>query len=118
MKKTIAKTIPAVKAQPAKTKEIILLMCDICGLEIKSYEKKCVLCERDVHGYNWTQKKQCMKEDERESGDYPDTYCIKCADLKFDKYDQEYRDMQSKAEKLEDDLEEKIKKESLENENA
>jgi hypothetical protein len=113
MKKITIKEVPAVKARPAKTKEVIHTMCDICSLEIKSHGRVCVLCKRDVHYYNWKKTTQCMADDDREYGDYPDTYCIKCHDLKFGKYNQEYMDAVREFDELEESIEVRVRKESL-----
>ena len=117
MKKVTEVSVPAKTIEkPAHKKIIEKFYCDVCGEEIKSQERrsKCVLCKRDMHGYNWAKDKQCMSTDDRDGGDYPDHYCIFCHDLKFGKYNQEYYNIQGQTEKLEYALDAKILKESLE----
>lgn len=100
-----------VKPTKATTRKVEEFFCDVCSDKIKGKHRVCVLCKRDCH--DWWEKKGCSSSDDRDYGDYPSTYCMICHDLKFDKHNQEYYDIQNECEKKEDALEAKILKESL-----
>jgi len=78
------------------------VVCDFCG---EFATNKCCICSSDI----------CTRHIERnyDEGDYPDYYCKSCFDLKHEKYAGEYRRLQDEYNKAIDDLELKIKEESL-----
>lgn len=118
MKKTSEVKVPA-KVIKATTRIVEKIYCDICTDEIKSAQRrhKCVLCARDIHGYDYGRskdKRQCCASDPDDYGDYPSIYCIVCHDLKFKgHYRDIYQELQDNLEREEAILERKIKKESL-----
>ena len=109
-RKEITKNIPErTIVQKATVKSYMVVTCDICNLEIEKHQRHrvCSLCKRDVHGI------KCSEYDPEEYGDYPAIFCIICYNLKFVKYQQEREELYKTIDKLEQQLENKIKKESL-----
>lgn len=110
--------IPAVKAKPASKKKVIAHSCDVCNKVIdKSQDNrygsgvsKCSLCKRDIcRTRNEDRSYTCFEYDPDEIGDYPDKICIIC----FPLYIPARREMNKRHWKEEEELEEQIKKESL-----
>lgn len=113
MKKTVTKTIAAVKARPAKKVERVVTVCDFCTSKSADYygnERTCMGCKRDI-----CQKHQTYDPDE--TGDYGGNYCPICIKLYRDKYQKLLYVLQDKHSNEEEALMRKMKKESL-NENA
>lgn len=111
MKKTVSKTIPAVKARPAKKVERVVTMCDFCDNKSADYygnERTCMGCGRDI-----CQKHQTY--DPEETGDYGGHYCPTCIKLYKEKYQQLLYDLRDKHYREEEQLMNKLKKESREN---
>jgi len=97
-----------IPATPEKTISKSVRICDICKQEGSTVV--CVQCRRDACS-NYT--KDCSTYDSRDHGDYPDRYCKICHNIKFEKYKQEYLDIEQEAEDKYQKLNEKITEESL-----
>lgn len=116
MKKTITKTIPEVKAKPARVVEKEIVLCDVCEKEqSKSYNGmgKCDLCDRDVcrnskekYGYPYT----CYGDHPEDYGDYPRKVCTMCLPL----YERDIAPLLLRHEEEEEKALDKLKKESQE----
>lgn len=105
MKKTVKVKLAARKAIPARTKEYIKILCDLCSKPVvsSSYGRgggKCWLCGRDI----------CEKHTVREyGGDYATKYCTICHPL----YMPAIRELENRQDTEKEALERKIKKLSL-----
>lgn len=112
MKKTETKIIPAVKAKPAKKKEVVKIYCDFCNATLPDHGSygwypRCTLCGRDT----------CRKHnhpDPHEYGDYPDWFCDICLDLRYNVYQNDYLEMVGRHEKEEEKFMKMLKEKSLE----
>jgi len=101
-----------IPAQPEKTVEKTLYVCDLCGKESTQNTsfRTCSLCGRLVcRGYD----SKCVEYDPEECGDYPDAYCKICYRLTFKKYQKLRTKLREKYEEEQEKLKQKIKKESL-----
>jgi hypothetical protein len=87
---------------PEVKKIIKIIVCDFCESRSKY---TCICCGRDI----------CKKHMTAvyDFGDYPERYCKICYDLIFNKYKQERENIIKKHDNDIDSLDEKIKKESL-----
>ncbi len=112
MKKTTSKTIPAVKARPAKTKEVTKIYCDFCNATVPDHGSygwypSCHACGRDT----------CRKHNQayRETySDYPEWFCPICVNLCETKYNALLDAITVEFETKEEALEKQLRKESLE----
>jgi len=108
MKKTTTKTIPAVKARPAKKKKVVQVVCDFCDTVLPDHGSygwypSCSICGRDT----------CRKHnsfDPDEIGDYGDWFCDICMPLIIPAR----REMKERHWEEEGQLEKMIKEKSLE----
>lgn len=99
--------IPAV---PEKTITKKIFICDLCGDEC--HGAVCKICKRMVcKSYT----KSCSTYDPWNDGDYPDPVCSICYKLIKNKYDKEREDMFERHYKDEEDLEQRLREESLAN---
>jgi len=114
MKKTIAKTIPAVKARPAKKTEKIVTFCDF-GDEPSAdgygNERQCMRCSRDICYTHQTY-------DPEEISDYGGSYCPICLKLYKEKYEKLYWKFQASQNVEEEKLWQQLRKESLSHESS
>ena len=113
MKKT--KTV-TVKATPEHTKEVEVIVCDICGIGAEGTSRhpritKCTICRRDIH-YGYDSIGKCCDYDD-DNTDYPPYYCRICYDLRFKKYKDEAERIETDYYNAKDSMEERIKAESL-----
>lgn len=110
MKKEVIVKVPAKKAvaaKPARTKKVKKTVCDFCGADVPSHGSygwypSCSICGRDC----------CRKHntfDPDEPGDYGSWFCQICLPLILPAR----REMQDRHWKEEEELEARIKKESL-----
>lgn len=108
MKKEVVVKVPAKPAKPATTKTIVLISCDVCGNEIVKGNPygPCCMCRREICY-------PCRHYSPEDQGDYPDKYCPLCYDLKFKKYLEQREKIRIDFEQAEEDLEDKIRQESL-----
>jgi len=114
MKKTITKTIPAVKARPAKKTEKIVTFCDFCdkpSADDYGNKVRCMRCSRDICYTDRTY-------DPEDISDYGGSYCPICLRLYRDKYENLYWRIQELQNAEEEKLWQQLKKESLSNENS
>ena len=99
---------PAKKAVPATTKQVTKVVCDFCGADLPSHgsyglSPQCSICRRDC----------CRKDatpDPDETGDYPDWFCPICLPLIVPAR----RELNDRHWAEEEELEKRIRKESLE----
>lgn len=109
MKKEVIKTIPAVKARPAKKTIKIITYCDFCHTQTTdSYgnERSCMCCGRDICRTHQTY-------DPNEMGDYGGHYCPICIKLLKEKYQPLFNELSDKHYQEEEDLTSIMKTESL-----
>lgn len=88
---------------PAKTEEIDIVVCDICGQKTKG--RKCMICGKDI----------CEKHKEHEfnfGSDYPDYYCTTCFSF-YVEYKEKESVLEAKHEKEFDSLYKSWKQKSL-----
>lgn len=71
------KIIPAKPAEPERTEEKTVRLCDICQKHY--WYRECLICNRDVC-------KSCSLPDPTNLGDYPGTWCRRCMELWQAKY--------------------------------
>ena len=108
MKETKTVKVRAVKAQPERTKEVTKTHCDFCRAVVPDHGSygwypSCSICGRDC----------CRKHnspDPDEFGDYPDWYCRICLPLIIPAK----REMKERHWAEEEEMEKRIRKESLE----
>lgn len=108
MKEVTYKTVPAQKAKKVKQEKTL---CDICGADATpgrygSGGDVCSICHREI----------CKKHrdyDPEDWGDYPAKFCVFCYYLKFKKYLADREAEIRRHEEIEDNLESKMKEESL-----
>lgn len=103
--------VPAVKAH---TKYVPIYICDICEYTSKTQAnfRRCCLCDRLMCRSDMV-RKGCSHDDPEEFGDYPDHYCSICYNLKYVKYIQERKDLEAEYDAKTEEIEERIKAESL-----
>lgn len=114
MKKTLTKTIPAVKARPAKKVDKVVTVCDFDGKPSADHygnERKCMGCGRDICRNHQTY-------DPDEIGDYGGQYCPICIKLYHEKYQKLLYDMKEDHYREEENLMKKLGKESLAHEDS
>lgn len=111
MKKETEIIIPAVSE---KTKKITTYVCDLCFKEDKdsSKFKTCDSCQR-LACYYWEGDRCIVSVSDEWGSDYPDRYCKICYELKFEKYALERQKIEEDYESIIEQLDTKIKTESL-----
>lgn len=110
MKKSIKIKVKE-KTIKAHVREIEIFVCDICKFESKDKTlfRYCGICKRLVcHKLS----ESCARVAD-DCGDYPDYYCKKCYELRYKKYEEEFRQREENRDKEDELFIEKIKKESL-----
>lgn len=110
MKKTKTVTTKK-KVIPQSIKEVTKTYCDFCNTVVPDHGSYgwypgCSLCNRDTC-------RKHNKPDPHEYGDYPDWYCYICYELKFDKYEDIYAEIEESYEEELNRLEGQIREESL-----
>jgi len=121
MKKEVEVKVPAkIIKREATVKKVTRYTCDICGKTVdKSQDNRygsgmsnCSVCGRDIcrtskgsGGYPYT----CWDDHPDDHGDYPSKMCITCIPLWY----KLYTPMQERHWKEEEEMEARIKKESL-----
>lgn len=110
MKKIKTVKIPEVKAQPAKKREVVRTYCDFCNTVVPDHGSfgwypSCCLCGRDC----------CRKHNipDQDWSDHPDWYCKPCYNIKFVEFARLYEEVEEQHDKAVEDLDNKVKVESL-----
>ncbi len=115
MKLEVEVTIPAVEAHTVIKYGV---KCDLCGENAlydgrsgNQYSYSCISCDRDIC-------KMCTEDEYDEIGDYPSHYCKTCHKLRFATYGDQYEQARNLYETTIEDLDARVKSESLEKANT